>query len=205
MAKKPGIISYGYIDNATNFLCTEKKEPGIFNIVYAGRLDVDGGIEVLLDLIPQIEQECKLIITGTGPLAENVLEYHNINPRVNIEYRGFVSDTELDTILREADVCLSMLRSDKEFSQKSFPSKVIKYLSYGSLVISSDVPALNELKEVCSNLLIYKNGEELVQMIEKAYVISREMNKAEQRKSFNDFYNMKRKELAYFFDRASEW
>ena len=38
---------------------------------------------------------------------------------INFEYKGFVSQSELDTILSNADICISTLRTDRTFSQYS--------------------------------------------------------------------------------------
>ena len=199
LVKKPHIISYGYVDPVILENYVEKVPGDRLNIVYAGRLDVDGGIDVLLRVIPRINFKCNVVITGNGPLRDSVLNYTNKNPLVNIDYRGFVDDQELDLILQKADVCLSMLRADKAFSQKSFPSKVIKYLSYGNLVISSDVPALNDLKNLFPNLLIYNNEEKFSQLINEGAAIVPKMNKTKQKNNFDHFYNKKRKELSSFF------
>lgn len=197
LKKKPHIISYGYVESSMAVNGTKQDET--FNIVYSGRLDVDGGIDILLESIAKIEQKCNLIITGSGPLKENVLQYVNENPLVNVQYRGFVSEEELDNILQQADVCLSMLRTDKAFSQKSFPSKVIKYLSYGNVVISSNVPALKDLGETFVNLYIYEDEKQLVEIINRSNGITKEISKEKQKEVFHDFYNKKRKELATFF------
>lgn len=200
---KPQIISYGYVDPIAESSEKKTEKTSKFNLVYAGRLDVDGGIDILLNVIPKIACECDLIITGSGPLAEKVLQYSNANSKVNIDYRGFVSEEELDHILQNADACLSMLRTDKAFSQKSFPSKVIKYLSYGSMVISSNVPALSDLGDAFQNLLIYNDEEEFCRKIQEASFMARKMNKAEQKENFDKFYDQKRKELSDFFDEIS--
>jgi glycosyltransferase involved in cell wall biosynthesis len=200
---KPHIISYGYVDPITETANKSGNDDSRLNLVYAGRLDVDGGIDILLNVIPKITCECDLVITGSGPLKEKILTYSNTNPKVNMDYRGFVSEEELNEILQRADACLSMLRTDKAFSQKSFPSKVIKYLSYGNMVISSNVPALSDLRDLFPNLLIYNDEEEFVQRIKEASFMARKMNKAEQKNNFDTFYNKKRNELSDFFDALS--
>ncbi len=203
LEKKPSMVSYGYLDDNVQAQDGISNADDRLNIVYSGRLDVDGGIDVLMRAIPKIKCECNLIITGNGPLREQVMEYHNTNKNVHLDYKGFVSEEELHDILKKADICLSMLRTDKAFSQKSFPSKVVKYLSYGNLVLSSDVPALKEIKEKFSNLLIYTNEEEFVEKINEVEK-QETLKKEKQKKQFLDFYDGERARLVQFFENIKK-
>lgn len=122
-----------------------------FRMVYSGRLDYDRGIEILLEALPHVNTErmIQLDITGYGPLEEKVKQFitSQSNAGINITFHGFLDDNDYAALMEQADLFVNTQREKILFSECSFPSKVVEYIKYGKLVLTSGVSDINLINQ----------------------------------------------------------
>lgn len=204
--KKPHMISYGYLVRSSDVGFTSAKCDDVCEILYSGRLDVDGGVDIFLKSLEYVDFPCKVTVTGGGPLAELLKSFSTENPFVKFRYLGFVSQEELDRLMNDADIFVSPLRTDRPFSVYSFPSKVYQYLSFGGKVVSSGLNSLDDLCANFDNLFLYEENDAkaIFHAIKTAYQApceDRETNKIK----FEKYFYSKRKELQEFLLQFVNW
>ena len=71
-------------------------------IIFAGRLSLEKGVNVLLDLIKILPQDINLIILGSGP-KENLLK--NLK-KSNVNYLGYLPKNETISLIRGSDILI---------------------------------------------------------------------------------------------------
>lgn len=188
------IVDYGY--NSRNG--KPIKIASSSNIIYTGRLDYVGGIEILLQALDDlpVNVKDKVVITGSGGLKDLVISHAS---KIGIHYKGFLSDAEYESLLSNAKVSINPLRSKCEFSSYSFPSKVLQYLEYGCVVISSGI-AQPELENFFGDeLLTYADDDpiKLNSLIREVDV--REFDKSKIINKYRKFMELKEQNLHAFF------
>lgn len=157
---KECLINAGYKSNnglaINNSLQNNSKCP---IVVYSGRLDYEGGVEVFLDSISFIKTHCKIIITGAGDLQAIIKNFINNNPMVEYEYLGFLNRFEYEVLLTVAKVCINPTRCLTSFGQYSFPSKVYQYLEFGNKVVSSQLTSIKEMNGSLQQFIYYYEND----------------------------------------------
>lgn len=203
ISKKGSIISYGYDLFHDQYSSGFKSNKNEKIVAYSGRLDRDGGVDLLLEALNEIKTACSVIITGSGELETQVKEFKPNNPLVKLIYKGFVSQAELERIMNEADVCVSTLDPNREFARFSFPSKVYMYLSFGNIVVSSNVESVCDLNNDFPNIIIYdkQTPNDLCKAIEKGLIYSEKWDKVRAQLNFVDNYRNRTENLLKFMEK----
>lgn len=129
----PSMVVRGAIDYKK--VQKEDKKHEIPVLLFASTLDRQRGAQILLEALQYTTQQFQLIITGRGELADEIASCND----ARIDYRGYISYEEYQSLLEQADICINAQLSHAEFGNVSFPSKVFEYLSNRKLVVSSDV------------------------------------------------------------------
>ena len=110
-------------------------------ILFSGKIEFEHGIELLInslkDLDPSLYDRFHLFVCGTGHKKEWLEQALARLEYPFVEYRGFVSDAEYQTLLQEADVCLSLQNPHGRYGSFKTPSKFYEYYSHGKCVIAS--------------------------------------------------------------------
>lgn len=126
----PGIIS--------NKLDSNETEKNTNTVLLSGSLGITNGLLLALEFFSN-QSQLKLIITGVPYLMTNT-EFERFLEKYkskNVSYLGVLDYEEYISILRSCEFNLS-LRNPKEIGhQYNFPSKILEYMSYGNIVISS--------------------------------------------------------------------
>lgn len=117
----------------------EKSEK--FIVLYSGTLNIEYGINRLLDAISLIDLNIELHIYGSGN-GEKLVKEAVINDS-RIHFFGKVSKTEADKALITASVVINPRNeNDGEYVKYSFPSKDIDYLASGHPSILCKLPGM---------------------------------------------------------------
>lgn len=176
--KKPFIVNRGYSTKAKETIISNYEKYKYNDekpiILYSGRLDYEGGIEILLQSLYLISNECEVVITGKGPYEDKVKIYTNSNPKVRFRFLGFLKNEEYIKLLKSAKLCINPIRTELEFSKASFPSKILQYLEYGNMVISSNFQGIEEGNEINKYIIYYQDDNPL--LLAKAIDIGIKMN-----------------------------
>jgi len=144
---KPNFIKdYGY--------CYEKEDYFLF----IGRLSVEKGLDLLLEVFTKTDKKLKII--GTGPLENEVHKSVSTNP--NIEYLGFMNK---DAIINHLKKAKSLIFSS--ICYEGMPMTILESFSTGTPVISPNIGGPNEMVKNNENGLIYEvnNSKDLLDKI----------------------------------------
>ena len=100
----------------------------------------------------------KLKIAGYGS-ERNIDQLKNIiSEKTNIKYYGYLKGEEYDKFLLDGDIGLCTRILDNEFSNYTFPSKVLVYLSYGLIPLTTNIDCISESK-IKDYVIIAKNND----------------------------------------------
>lgn len=115
-----------------------KKEKNI--AMYAGGLAADNGIELMLKVAERSESIDELWICGVGDCRELVEN----NTSCKIKYFGRLENFQVIELERKAKVLLNLRNPEDPLTSFSFPSKVLEYMSSGTLVLSTKLNGISK-------------------------------------------------------------
>lgn len=108
------------------------------NIVYLGKLIKRGGLEILLKLPDYISDRNVRFIYGGKAYPDADRKLRELAQRdKRVDYRGFVEETEVESIFRGATIFLNPRDPDAVVNDMVFPSKIMQYLQHGKTVVST--------------------------------------------------------------------
>jgi len=139
-------------------------------IVYSGRLDDRGGADFLLEALRFISKPCKVVITGFGSSEAAIRDFENHNSNIEFLFAGFLEKGEYFALLERSKIGMNPIRNSIAFSDVSFPSKIMQYLEYGNIVVSSDIPAIHHLGSLRRYILTYTvdSAQAMAGVVDKA-------------------------------------
>lgn len=108
--------------------------------MYAGGLFARYGLETLVQaVIKQDSSKCELRLYGSGAFLEE-LENNYCKNHSNIKYMGVALNSDVIKAELEADLLVNPRPTHEEFTQYSFPSKNIEYMSTGTPLVTTKLP-----------------------------------------------------------------
>lgn len=106
-----------------------------FMLVHTGALDYWRGLDFMKKVVRVCKrQDVRFVLCGKCDKEKMWTEFGD-DPRV--EVKGFVSETEMDMICRDADVFLSVRTPGLGDNLVNYPSKIPNYLSWGKPIVST--------------------------------------------------------------------
>lgn len=119
----------------------QKAFPG--GIMYAGRLHEKYGVMRLIEAFELLEEkDIELWLFGDGTAVREIQDYASKNPR--IRYFGQVSREEILRYEQRATLLVNPRSVQDEFTQYSFPSKVIEYMHSGTPLVMTKLKGIPE-------------------------------------------------------------
>lgn len=104
-------------------------------VLYAGSLNKQFGIDVLVQAFEQINDEnYELWLCGGGDYVENIKEISKSDGR--IKFFGFVTKDKIFELQSKANVLVNPRQNIGEYTKYSFPSKTMEYLLSGVPVVA---------------------------------------------------------------------
>ena len=128
-------------------------------IIFAGRLSKEKGIDVLLDTAKRLPPEYNLLILGIGPEEEKV---RNIaNSKTNIHYLGYQSKQNTISLIRGSDLLI------QPSIMEGISSTLLEAMGCETCIIASNVGGNIEIIENNKTGVLVEpnNAEELVDKI----------------------------------------
>lgn len=135
-------------------------------ILFAGSLLRKYGIYELIDAFNKIkEKDIKLLICGHTSEQDFQTKIYN---NQNIVHLGCVTTKELYNLEKNSMMCVNPRPTNEQIDLLSFPSKILEYLNYSNLVLSTKNPII---EETFKNNIIWINSlkcEEFTKVLEFA-------------------------------------
>lgn len=137
---KPYCVIEGIADSQNiNNQVIEKYSKKI--IMYAGALRCEYGLEILLKgFMNYHNDDVELWIFGLGDYLEEIKKMSKLDKR--IKYQGVKDNHEITKIEKQVTLLVNPRPSNLEFTQYSFPSKLMEYMSSGSAVLTTKLPTI---------------------------------------------------------------
>ena len=150
-----------HVPNAINLDDFPKKAIKKFEkqIIFAGRLSKEKGIDVLLNTAKRLSPEYNLLILGTGPEEEKI---RNIsNSKTNVHYLGYQSKQNTISLIRGSDLLI------QPSIIEGISSTILEAMGCETCIIASNVGGNPELIENNKTGVLVEpnNAEELVEKI----------------------------------------
>lgn len=117
-------------------------ESGAHCLGYFGGLEPDKGVQVLLDLVPRMPQNWKLVVTGVGSLSSAFRDIAAKHPQA-IDFHGAVPHQEVVRLMSTCDAIVNPHAAITEMDNGVFPFKVCEALASGALLITTPLPAID--------------------------------------------------------------
>lgn len=130
-AGKPSIVLEGIAPAKRKEVVYGKKNI----IMYAGGLAADNQIPFLLECCKEIPELSEVWICGVGPDEEKVKQIASTDSR--IKYLGRLNNARVLELEEQAKILVNFRSPNEELTKYSFPSKLLEYISSGSLVLST--------------------------------------------------------------------
>ncbi len=149
-----GIIEY--IPNAIDLRDMPNKPIRLFNkqVIYAGRLSYEKGVDVLIKAWRLVKGEAHLIILGDGPLRDMVIKAEKeLN---NLHYLGCRPRKECLRYILGSDVLVLPSR------EEGLPTVLLEAMALKTLVVASNIPGIREVLDRSTGILINNLSPELL-------------------------------------------
>lgn len=161
-SEKPSLIVSGCMpfENVTGDF---KKIEFPINILFAGKIGFDHGIQFFIDALDLLQSDLActikssltINICGAGLKADWLRKRISDFKDLPITYFGFVNAEHYKKLLNTADICVALQDPQGRHGNYKTPSKVYEYLGYGKLVVATPVGDLTDLPsqaiEICSS------------------------------------------------------
>lgn len=162
LVNKPSVVCYGnYLKKETE---NSDKDTDLINLVYAGFIGgEESDVQLALDSIVLLPDNYFLNILGYGNendierLKDKIELINEKKGKEQVKYGGCLSGDEYDSFLANCHIGLSTRVLIDEYSDFTFPSKVLVYLSNNLIPISSKIRCILESK-VSESVTFYENN-----------------------------------------------
>jgi len=149
------------IPNAIDLNLIPKKSTKQFKnqLIFAGRLSKEKGIEILLESASQLPNNYHLLIAGSGPLEEKVRRLSD--EKTNLHYLGYQSKQNMLSLIRGSDLLI------QPSLEEGISSTLLEAMACGTCVLGSDIEGISEVIENNKTGLLVEpnNSDELLNKI----------------------------------------
>jgi len=149
------------IPNAIDLSLIPKKSTKQFKnqLIFAGRLSKEKGIEILLETASQLPNNYHLLIAGSGPLEEKVRKLSD--EKTNLHYLGYQSKQNVLSLIRGSDLLI------QPSLEEGISSTLLEAMACGTCVLGSDIEGISEVIENNKTGLLVEpnNSDELLNKI----------------------------------------
>jgi glycosyltransferase involved in cell wall biosynthesis len=113
--------------------------------IYIGILGRGRGIDLLLDVFPQLNGKASMVFLGFGEYEEKIKEISKKHG--NIYFHSAVPHDQVINVARSADFGVCLIENVSLSDYYSLPNKLFEYTFAGVPVIASDFPDINKIVE----------------------------------------------------------
>ena len=145
------------IPNAIDLNIIPKKSPRQFEnqMIFAGRLSKEKGIEILLETVTHLPDNYHLLIAGSGPLEEKVRNM--ANKKANVHYLGYQSKQNVLSLIQGSDLLI------QPSLEEGMSSTLLEAMACGTCILASNIEGISEIIENNKNGVLVEpnNSDEL--------------------------------------------
>ena len=149
------------IPNAIDLDFIPKKPTKQFKnqLIFAGRLSKEKGVEIMLEAATQLPDNYHLLIAGSGPLEEKVRKL--ADKKTNVHYLGYQSKQNLLSLIRGSDLLI------QPSLEEGISSTLLEAMACGTCILGSDIAGISEIIENNKTGLLVEpnNSDELLNKI----------------------------------------
>ena len=124
-------------------LSRERERDGGPLILYVGRLERYKHVHRLIACVPYLPPACRLLIVGSGPHKQALLQQIGRlarRERSRVQIKSAIADDELLRWYARCDICVNLSGSE------AFGLTLLEALAAGKPVLANDIPAFRELR-----------------------------------------------------------
>ena len=143
-------------------------------IIFAGRLSSEKGIDILIKIGKKLSSDTQLIILGTGPEEQKINEL--TKTQKNIHYLGYQSKENTISLIRGSDILI------QPSLKEGISSTILESMACNTVVIASNVGGNTELIENNINGILI-DSKEIDSFVEQITTL---LNNVELRKSLEN-------------------
>ncbi len=149
------------IPNAIDLNLIPKKSTKQFEnqIIFAGRLSKEKGVEVILETATQLPDNYHLLIAGSGPLEEKVRNL--AAKKINVHYLGYQSKPNVLSLIQSSDLLI------QPSLEEGMSSTLLEAMGCGTCILASNIEGISEIveNEKTGVLVEPNNSDELLNKI----------------------------------------
>ena len=149
------------IPNAINLNLIPKKSTKQFEnqIIFAGRLSKEKGVEVILETATQLPDNYHLLIAGSGPLEEKARNL--AAKKTNVHYLGYQSKPNVLSLIQSSDLLI------QPSLEEGMSSTLLEAMGCGTCILASNIEGISEIveNEKTGVLVEPNNSDELLNKI----------------------------------------
>jgi len=143
-------------------------------VIFAGRLSSEKGIDILIKIGKKLSSDTQLIILGTGPEEQKINEL--TKTQKNIHYLGYQSKENTISLIRGSDILI------QPSLKEGISSTILESMACNTVVIASNVGGNTELIENNINGILI-DSKEIDSFVEQITTL---LNNVELRKSLEN-------------------
>jgi len=153
--------------NLNNYLRDYFAIPGNKKImVYVGGLQLDRGLEKVIESMRVLKTEAVFIMVGEGELEETLQKKtKQLDLDNDIFFHPPIESARVIEILSSADIGISLIEQSSKSYQLALPSKIFEYMLAGLPVISSPLKQVKDLFDKRDNIF-YADPDNETELIE---------------------------------------
>ncbi len=149
------------IPNAIDLNLIPKKSTKQFEnqIIFAGRLSKEKGVEVILETATQLPDNYHLLIAGSGPLEEKARNL--AAKKTNVHYLGYQSKPNVLSLIQSSDLLI------QPSLEEGMSSTLLEAMGCGTCILASNIEGISEIveNEKTGVLVEPNNSDELLNKI----------------------------------------
>ena len=129
------------IPNAIDLNIMPKKSAKQFEnqIIFAGRLSKEKGVEILLETATRLPDNYHLLIAGSGPLEEKVRNL--ADEKTNVHYLGYQSKQNVLSLIQGSDLLI------QPSLEEGISSTLLEAMACGTCILASNIEGISEIIE----------------------------------------------------------
>ena len=194
------------IRNVPFYYNTSIKDKSENYIFYQGALNVGRGLEQVIQVLPQIDEQYSFWLAGEGDVSQSLRQLvKEMKLEHRVQFLGMVKPKDLKQLTLNATIGLNLLDPENEHYQLSFPNKLFDYIMAELPQISMNFPYYQQIigdetigvliddwaietvagaiNELLTNEILYN------QSVEGCKVLKEQNNWDKEKEKLIDFYN----------------